>query len=179
MGLRCHYFWLLRQKTNQNGTFNVILTRLKIWFGIRLNNLKYSKVNFSLRKVQTLERDLYLHVNTYFMIAFLRKGMLLTMFQTPLKWVSMQCTVFGVGFSSNFIFVRNSAAIREKKKKGEVNRLRYKMQVCKMIPVCYPHPKSEHLRSDLRVEQFSPENPVRVQSHLYWSNPTLMHTPRF
>lgn len=32
---------------------------------------------------------LYLHVSTYFMIKLRRKGMLFTMFQTPLKWVRM------------------------------------------------------------------------------------------
>lgn len=44
--------------------------------------------------------------NTYLLTEFRRKGMLLIMFQNPLKWVSMEYTVLAVGFSSNFILVR-------------------------------------------------------------------------
>lgn len=45
-----------------------------------------------------------------------------------------------MGFRNNFILVRNSAAKKKEKKKGEINRTHYKVLVCKVITGYIPSP---------------------------------------
>lgn len=65
--------------------FQAILKRLGIFFFF----LDWVSSAYFLLEDAGNQGGLYLHVNTYLMIKFRRKGMLFTMFQTPLKWVRM------------------------------------------------------------------------------------------